>query len=161
MAYKYNLTDVYKSYGRKGTAFNSWVSRTLGKYAKLNNLNLVVVKGGNNPELQGTYTDSTDLYNKTVDWASNNLTTKTTFLREEHQFGKDIVHNLFGGYTIQEQFSCCGNKYRIDWYITELKLAIEFDEPQHNLNMENDSIRQKEIEAELKCKFLRYTYNNE
>ncbi|MBE7691143.1 antA/AntB antirepressor family protein [Tenacibaculum piscium] len=78
--------------------------------------------------------------------------------RIEFIFGREIVENLFSEYTICSQYSVFGGEYRIDWYIPELNLAVEFDE-NHHLNSENkrlDEIRQNRIEAELGCKFLRY-----
>jgi hypothetical protein len=46
------------------------------------------------------------------------------------------------------------NKYRIDLYFVEYKLAIECDE--NHSNIEDDNNRQKEIENNLSCKFIRY-----
>jgi hypothetical protein len=43
----------------------------------------------------------------------------------------------------------------IDGYIKEINLAIEVDEPLHNKHKEKVDIRQKEIQKELNCKFLR------
>ena len=45
--------------------------------------------------------------------------------------------------------------YFLDGYIPELNLAIEIDEDWHNNRKERDAIRQKEIEEELGCNFLR------
>lgn len=80
-------------------------------------------------------------------------------VRREFTFGAEIIQNLFKGYTIIEQFPVLGGKYRIDWYIPELHLAIEFDEAHHSTpnNQEADKARQQEIEKVLGCRFLRYT----
>lgn len=75
--------------------------------------------------------------------------------RREFVFGRDIVFNMFSEYQIHSQYPVLG-KYRIDWYIPELKLAIEFDEAHHGYQSEQDKIRQAEIERELGCKFVRY-----
>lgn len=69
----------------------------------------------------------------------------------------DVVKNMFSKYMVIEQFPVFGGKYRIDWYIPELKLAIEYDEHHHKYHSEDDAKRQAEIEAELGCKFARYT----
>lgn len=46
--------------------------------------------------------------------------------------------------------------YRIDYYIPELKLAIEYDENDHkNYTYEQHELRQKQIEKELECRFIR------
>lgn len=50
--------------------------------------------------------------------------------------------------------------YRIDYYIPELKLAIEYDENNHNsYSYEAQEGRQKQIEKELGCKFVRLSDN--
>lgn len=46
--------------------------------------------------------------------------------------------------------------YRIDYYIPSLKIAIEYDENDHSgYSYEAQELRQKIIEKELKCKFIR------
>ena len=78
-------------------------------------------------------------------------------VRDEFIFGENIVKKLFKGYRVISQFSIL--KYKIDWYIPELKIAIEFDEPQHfkNGKLKKKCVeRQREIETVLNCKFLRY-----
>jgi len=76
--------------------------------------------------------------------------------RKEFAFGKDIVENLFSDYTIIKQLPVLNGNYRIDWYIPELKLAIEYDESSHNFRKGEDTNRQQAIEAELGCRFIRY-----
>ena len=79
-------------------------------------------------------------------------------VRPEFVFGEDVVERLFSGYTIIRQFPVFGGKYRIDWYIPELRLAVEFDEAHHETpsSIKRDAARQTEIEAALGCRFLRY-----
>jgi len=79
-------------------------------------------------------------------------------VRPEFVFGEEIVERLFSGYTIIRQFPVFGGKYRIDWYIPELRLAVEFDEAHHETPsiIKRDAARQAEIEAALGCRFLRY-----
>ena len=81
--------------------------------------------------------------------------------RDEIKFGEEIVERLFSGYTIIRQFPVFGGRYRIDWYIPELRLAVEFDEAHHTspANAAADAARQSEIEAALGCRFLRYRYD--
>lgn len=51
--------------------------------------------------------------------------------------------------------------YRIDYYIPHLNIAIEYDENGHDYYTYNQHEgRQKEIEKELGCKFIRVTDNN-
>lgn len=78
-------------------------------------------------------------------------------VRREFLFGEEIVKNLFSGYEIIAQFPVFAGKYRIDWYIPELRLAIEFDEIHHSSNVDSDMARQIEIENALGCRFLRYS----
>lgn len=77
-------------------------------------------------------------------------------IRREFSFGEDIVYNLFSDYDIIPQYPVLDGKYFIDWYVPALNIAIEFDESHHRLCEELDNFRQKEIEKELGCKFLRY-----
>lgn len=76
--------------------------------------------------------------------------------RKEYTFGEDIIYNLFGDYIIIPQYSVLGGKYIIDWYIPQLKIAIEFDEDYHKATIEHDQKRQREIEEHLQCNFIRY-----
>jgi len=78
------------------------------------------------------------------------------FIRPEFEFGKKIIEKLFDGYKIVSQYAVKG--YKIDWYIPELNIAIEFDEKHHSKNDNIDKVRQSIIEKNLKCKFLRYKY---
>lgn len=100
---------------------------------------------------------SNEAYSKVVEYFKDvEITPK--FVRKEYSFGEDIVKKLFDGYTVISQFSVLG-KYKLDWYIPELKLAIEFDEQHHKSSKAKDEKRQKDIEKALGCKFLRYKDN--
>ena len=97
---------------------------------------------------------SNEAYAKVVDYFKDvEITAK--FVRKEYSFGEDVIKKLFNDYTVISQFSVLG-KYKLDWYVPELKLAIEFDEQHHKSNRVKDSKRQKEIEKALGCRFLRY-----
>ena len=76
--------------------------------------------------------------------------------RNEFAFGADIIENLFSDYDIVAQMPVLDGKYRIDWYIPELRLAIEYDESGHEFREKVDMERQHAIEAELGCRFIRY-----
>jgi predicted HTH transcriptional regulator len=45
--------------------------------------------------------------------------------------------------------------YKLDFYISELNLAIEFDEKHHKYQKEEDKKRENEIKNILNCKFVR------
>jgi len=79
--------------------------------------------------------------------------------RNEFAFGADIIENLFSDYDIIAQMPVLKGKYRIDWYIPEIKLAIEYDETDHEFREKEDIDRQHAIEAELGCHFVRYKEN--
>ncbi len=81
---------------------------------------------------------------------------KYIFIRPEFSFEEDIVNKLFSNYKILRQYNVDG--YKIDWYIPELNLAIEFDENHHQRQEILDRERQKYIEKKIGCKFLRYKY---
>lgn len=54
------------------------------------------------------------------------------------------------------QYRVFDGKYRIDYYIPELNIAIEYDENDHKYySYEQHEGRQKEIENELGCRFIR------
>lgn len=47
------------------------------------------------------------------------------------------------------------DKYFIDGYFPDLKIAVEIDEPYHNRQKEDDSKRESDIKTELNCEFFR------
>ncbi|WP_368151458.1 AbaSI family restriction endonuclease [Aeromonas sp. R2-4] len=47
------------------------------------------------------------------------------------------------------------DKYFIDGYFPDLKIAVEIDEPYHNRQKEDDLKRESDIKAELDCEFFR------
>ena len=60
------------------------------------------------------------------------------------------------GYECIRQYSILN--YKIDLYIKDINIAIEYDENGHaNYTYEAHEGRQKEIEKELGCKFIRVT----
>ena len=62
--------------------------------------------------------------------------------------------DAFEGEDLQTQYSVLG--YRIDLYFHKYKLAIEVDELGHtNRNINNEIERQKALEKELNCVFIR------
>ena len=51
--------------------------------------------------------------------------------------------------------------YRIDYYIESANIAIEYDEADHiNYSYEKHEGRQREIEEELGCRFIRISNND-
>ena len=65
------------------------------------------------------------------------------------------IQKVFEGISMKRQFSI--GSYRIDLYFPEHKLAIECDDHDHKDRDINYEIRrQKFIEDQLNCKFIRY-----
>lgn len=60
--------------------------------------------------------------------------------------------NIYSQYSVQ--------KYRLDGYIKEFNLAIEFDEKYHSYQIEEDNLRENTIKDILNCKFIRCSESN-
>lgn len=82
-------------------------------------------------------------------------------IRFEHEFGNLLRTSFYGLLNIEDQYSCCNNKYRIDFYDVEKRLAIEYDEGHHANRINEDINRQNEIEEELSCSFIRVAKGEE
>ena len=66
----------------------------------------------------------------------------------------NTIKDVFEGEDMQTQYTVIG--YRIDLYFHEYKLAIEVDELGHaDRNINNEIERQKALEKELNCVFIR------
>lgn len=80
--------------------------------------------------------------------------------RFETAFGKKLIETLTPlGIEVETQKFVCG-KYRIDFYLPKYKLAIEYDEQQHQFQHEADNKRMEDIKKELGCSFVRLDYEN-
>lgn len=71
----------------------------------------------------------------------------------------DIMLNIVSVFrceSICRQFIC--EKYRIDLYFVDYKIAVECDELQHavNTNKTNDEMRESTIKRKLNCEFIRF-----
>lgn len=60
------------------------------------------------------------------------------------------------GLTLERQYIV--NGYRLDGYVPEMNLAIEYDEGQHDFHQEDDYQREQDIHREIGCKFVRVSY---
>lgn len=100
-----------------------------------------------------------------IQWlSSENLITPklSVHARKEIEF-LDELEDALSPFNIKgiRQYSVMGNKYRIDYYIPSLNTTIEYDENKHrNYSYEKHEGRQKEIENQLKCRFIRISENN-
>ena len=74
-------------------------------------------------------------------------------LTKEQAILKSVM-DTFEGENMQTQYSVLG--YRIDIYFYDYKLAIEVDEKgQNSRNIDHEIKRQKALEKELACEFIR------
>ena len=76
--------------------------------------------------------------------------------RKETEFFLELSQSLKGfeeELTLYQQYNILD--YRIDGYIKELNLAIEYDESHHLYSEKEDIIRQVKIEKALNCRILR------
>lgn len=94
-----------------------------------------------------------DIYNK----ISNDKELYIYKEKKEYEFIGALINSL-KGIGIEKfipEYYCC-SKYRIDLYLPELNIAIEYDENNHRgYSYEQQEGRQKEIEENLGCKFIR------
>ena len=105
----------------------------------------------------------TKIYNKKEETAKRkNL--RNNMPKAEIILWSKIKNKQVNGYKFRRQYGI--DKYVVDFYCTELKLAIEIDGDIHfmeNEKEEYDKVRQKKIES-LGIKFLRFQnleiYNN-
>jgi very-short-patch-repair endonuclease/biotin operon repressor len=75
--------------------------------------------------------------------------------RQEIEFGKELKNFIKTIYNLEVQTQYFVKNYKLDFYIPELNLAIEFDEKHHKYQKEEDKKRANEIKNILNCKFVR------
>lgn len=74
--------------------------------------------------------------------------------RVEIQFGEQLILFINQlGYSVKTQYKVLN--YRVDFYIPELNVAIEYDEQHHAYQLEGDKQRELDIQNEIGCKFIR------
>lgn len=109
--------------------------------------------------IQTSKTKSTENKNKFKNWLVSTGLIEDKFIitsRKEIEFLDLLERTLepFGCECIR-QYNVL-DKYKLDLYIKDLNIAIEYDENNHkNYTYEQHEGRQKEIENELGCKFIR------
>ena len=139
ISYKNILTEQFKIYSKQSFAnSNNIYALTLTGYIKYLNL---IQDGKIGKDILTKYFE----YNKEVYAVLEN--------RKEIIFRDSIKNCLNDICTVKFQHYVDG--YRIDIYIPEFNLAIEYDEIHHTYEQENDIIRQKYIENKLGCTFIR------
>lgn len=82
--------------------------------------------------------------------------------RFEISFGNILIPILKElGLEVERQFVV--GHYRIDFYIPKLKIAVEYDEAQHNhmKNILNDKQREDYLKGVLGCRFIRVSFKDD
>lgn len=155
------------------TRFRTWIKRRLEEYGFEENLDFLKFQGqsiGGRPPKEYILKISSSIL--ILNAEKNNKKTKFDLLKElkriqgkktdfhiktlkrEELIFKEELEIAFEDITkIESQFNVLG--YRVDFYLPEHNLAIEFDEVYHENQKEQDLSRQKEIEEELGCEFIR------
>lgn len=75
---------------------------------------------------------------------------------------KDLLYQIFEPCNIEVIFQYPIDKYRIDFYIPEYNLAIEYDECHHynKTNQQKDKDRENYIQDKIGCTFIRVDYRD-
>ncbi len=81
------------------------------------------------------------------------------YMRFENKFMEVIIDLFRDWFTLELQYKV--GMYRLDAYISELNLAIEYDEPHHASTVLSDKKREKFIKNKLKCSFIRVKQGQE
>lgn len=81
------------------------------------------------------------------------ISVTSVITNKEYETLKVIQSSFNGLFSFEKQKRVLN--YRIDLYIPELKVAVECDEDGHS-QYANDEVRQKAVENELGCTFIRY-----
>ena len=79
-----------------------------------------------------------------------------SFVQNKEIRFRDRLSTILKNFNIDTKYQYSVGKYFIDIYIPSLNVAIEYDENNHkNYTYEQHELRQKEIEMELGCHFIR------
>ena len=79
--------------------------------------------------------------------------------RDEELFGVKLFDFIGNLTEIKKQYPIAG--FRLDFYLPEFNIAIEYDEDHHKSQVEQDIDRQINIEDLLGCDFVRVDHDNE
>ena len=101
-----------------------------------------------------------EMFNK-ITGKENTIVVSSRF---EISFGEKLKNTLKPlNLKVETQKPMFDGKYRIDFYLPEFNLAIEYDEKQHQQkeNKIKDRQREEEIKEVLGCKFIRLDYKQD
>lgn len=133
---------------------HSSILRTIGRITKKNpELSKYFIKSSYISE-DGRCLKQYDIDDMGTDIIKNRFKYDVRSARFEYKYLNEIEDFLdLMNVEYKEQFQV-GN-YRIDLYIPEYNIAIEIDEEEHKYKKDYDRIRQKYIEKQIHCKFIR------
>lgn len=163
-AIKRYLSDSdYKKIDRSANKEESEMIKTYCEHSKyvckINQLMLLTYDG-----LKKMTLSTQKLYEKNdfIQWVAKevNITTENqyTSVRKELSFThilEPMCKEL--GYIVTKQQPV--GKYKLDFYIFELNVAVEFDETHHLYKIDEDKERQEYIANKIGCKFIRIKEN--
>lgn len=89
-----------------------------------------------------------------VDILTNKLKYNVRSARFEYKYLNEI-EDFLDEMNIKYILQYSVDNYRIDLYIPLYNIAIEIDEEEHKYKKDYDTIRQKYIEKQIHCKFIR------
>lgn len=171
---------IWEELGRPQGEFNKWIKRKLVDKNYKENIDYIKVEKNIKMESGSKYLKE---YTLTLDCAKSiillhtkcpnsayvykylctldNNNNKEIIIRESQRKEISFLDKLekslepFGIIGVR-QYSLFNGKYRIDYYIESMEVAIEYDEIGHrSYTYEAEEGRQKEIEESLKCRFIR------
>lgn len=93
----------------------------------------------------------------------NSLIEETICIQSRFELSfKETLEEVLRAMEIDAEFQkpMFGGEYRIDFYIPQYNLAVEYDEEHHKWQKEEDITREEKIKAELNCRFIRLDYRN-
>lgn len=150
----FNATQMCKAFGKvpkdylKSNSTKAFVDY-LQEYKGINSP-VNVNNGGSN---SGTWIHP-EVVPELIRWLERKPLLK--FTRKEESFYQQLQEFLSGlnlDMVVETQYPVYN--YRIDFYLPEYNLAIEYDELRHKSQVDKDKVRQFQIEAKLNCTFLR------
>ncbi len=145
-----NSREIAEKYGKR----NPDINRIINNFTK------------RNPELSKHFIESTYISSRGrcekqfeiddfgVDILTNKFKYNVRSARFEYKYLneiKDFLDEMKIKYILQYSV----DNYRIDLYIPLYNIAIEIDEEEHKYKKDYDTIRQKYIEKQIHCKFIR------
>jgi very-short-patch-repair endonuclease len=118
------------------------------------------INGGQNKKDYKMTSESFDLLKNSyklrqIELSKKNITHPILIYIETATIG--FISEIFKDFNIKKQYRV--DKYLIDLYFIDYKIAVECDEDHHKHNIKKDKEREEIIKKQLNCSFIRYTPN--